>query len=127
MGYIAEKAIEHFDPLYGTHLVQRRMSFDAINEDREQEGKPKLNSKGDVLTIKLKYFKQFVRELLKDYDEEQFIEAFLSSKEVEVLGYFDGTYIHTYFDFHKDNKNLIDLYTEPIINGPADTMRSVYI
>lgn len=128
IGYIAEKAVEYFDPRYVTYEVCGRISFVAENESREVEGKEPLNSNGDILSIRFRYFERFVKELLKEYDEEPFIEALFYSSDLELLGYFKEPMIHYCFSFKTNGgERFVDLYTEPIIVGPADTMRGCYI
>ena len=70
--YVAKKAIEYFHPRYDTHEVLGVISVEAENENRK-EGE-KLNSNGDIITIEFERFKKFVKELMKDYKEDSYVE-----------------------------------------------------
>ena len=126
--YVAKKAIEYFHPRCDTHEVLDIISVEAENEQKK-EGE-KLNSNGDIITIDFEWFKKFVKELMKDYKEDSYVEWLTNFDPCQrtSFSYSDRSsdVLYTYFEYSQEKfganeRKVVNLYTEPVkIEGVLD-------
>ena len=127
--YVAEEAIKYFEPRYDTHEVVMYGSIEAENENRKEN--EKLSSNGHIVTIEFNRFEKFVRELMKGYEEDSYVEQLLrfDSNQSITFGYADRKsdvrYVH--FCYYKKGEKFVEIYTDPVKEEEVLDMRSLYI
>ena len=129
--FIYEKAKEYFEPKWTTHEVCGFMSVEAENDGKSE--KEKLLSSGYIITIEFNRFKKFVKDIMKDYEEDSYIE-WVTDFNCRAFHYYDKKegVIRTLFrykdeKFGSNSRKVVDLYTDPVRLEGADDMRGLFI
>ena len=130
--YVAEEAIKYFEPRYDTHEVVKYGSVEAENENKK-EGE-KLSSSGHIITIKFDRFEKFVRELMKGYEEDPYVEWLMKfdsdqSDQRKPFYYADrrSDVRYVLFCYYKEREKFVEIYTDPVKEEGLLDMRPLCI
>ncbi|MDE2810046.1 MAG: hypothetical protein OXN90_16640, partial [Gemmatimonadota bacterium] len=103
---------------WDTHEVIDKISVEAENAGKAS--KDKINSNGDIITVKFELFERFFKDLMKNYKEDSYVEWLTEFYEKRPIYSTDRIndvlYIYCQYDTKKRDRysriRVVKIYTE---------------